>query len=297
MKKKVFLFFTNPITKSIVLTLLPIVYGITYPLSLSSGWQGRNNKLFSISVLLTLVDIIIAFAYIIYDMKKQNEYNSLIQKSYHSVALTKSNKAVDNILKDTSLDLYDRINKTVTHSFVMDWQYVQNRCDVICLQLLVLLKQIASVGNDFSVSIIFREKSPEDKNGFRMVARQSDHNTETPRTYHNFITDEEADGMYYKKIFDTNPSRVKVLATRKEIKTNFKEPDAKHYSQYVGIPIKCKNNIVALLQIIAYNDSRIEKNRKSIITLCDDYFSTYANLILLVDKIENVSQIINKNEK
>ena len=45
--------------------------------------------------------------------------------------------------------------------------------------------------------------------------------------------------------------------------------------------------MIAILQIVSYNDSIIASSEKEIQELVDNYLSTYANLILLADKTEN----------
>jgi len=293
MKKIIYSFFTNHIVESIILTILPLAYGITYPLSLNEGWENKDEKLFNISVILTLVDFIVAIIYISYEIKKEKSLERSIKQGKNIHALIEAYKNIDSIVKDLSLHLYDIINKSTTHSYIDDWRLIQEKGNLICIALLKLVKETSCTGNDFSVSIFFKQRIQEEgnyKNGYTMVARASDHHSDNPKAYHNFIPEQVAEGMYYKKVFDSSPTKAQILHSKRVINAEFKDASSRDFSQYIALPIKCKSNIVAVLQIVAYGDSKVGKNKKEITQLCDDYFSIFANLVLLIDKIENVTQ-------
>lgn len=283
----------NSYVESAIISILPLIYGILLPLAFANGWDARNETLFFISLILIVMHIgtIIAYA----KAKSKNSDNITKAAEEQLKSITELHKETDKFIHDISISLYETISSKNKHSDVVNWEFLQFNGDTICKAAHKVVKNIAVQGSDFSVSVMFRQKK-NGANGFTMIARTSDENSHNPASYHNFIPEDQTKGMYYRKIFDQSPTSPQILHDRRAIEENFKEPDSKRYSQYIVLPILCKDKAVALLQVVAYNNSKIAEGEEALRKLCDDYLSLYANLLLLTDKIENASQLIEKVE-
>lgn len=292
--------FNDVIFKSLLLTILPVIYSFLLPLSISANKDKRplfsieNDFLFKISILLLAVHII---AVIIYG-KIENGKNKQIEK--YEISNKKAPKEVDalsnllikynKVIKDNADKLYDYVSGHHGHSEVVDWQWMQSKGDEICEKVHEFLKKTSEKGDTFSVSIMFR-KQKNNVQGFTMMSRDSsDAATHCPKSYRNFISEKEADGTFYKSIFDNNPTKIQILMNKKQIEKKFTDIGDVNYSQYIGIPISCKGKIVGILQIVAYNDTIITNSKNEMLRFCNDYFSIAANSILLTDKVENITQ-------
>ncbi len=278
--QKVKKFLLNSYVQSIIISLLPLIYGIIFPLSLENGWKKRNEVAFLIAILLVIAHIVVVIVY----SRVKLKIDDVVTESY---------KEADKFIHDISISLYDTISAKNGHSNVEDWSFLQSNGDIICREAHKFIKNVALEGNDFSVSVIFKQNKNGEE-GFTMIARKSDENSHNPASYRNFIPKSETEGMYYRQIFDLNPTSPQILYDKRAISEKFKDHEGKDYSQYIGLPILCKDKAVAILQVVAYNNSKIAKEERDIRKLCDDYLSLYANLLLLTDKIENAIQLIKR---
>ena len=290
----------NIIVKSFLLTFLPIIYSLLLPFSVSiskdtsPSFSIENSLLFRTSIVLFVVHIIVIILYGIGEKaknKKIKDYETSNEKAPNEVrALADLLKKYNKVIKDNSDKIYDYIFKHRGHSDVIDWQWMESKGDEICEKVHEFLKKISEKGDVFSVNIMFR-KQQNGIQGFTMMSRDSsDAATHIPKSYRGFISEKEASGTFYKRIFDTNPTEIQVLMNKKEIKTAFTDMGDVNFSQYIGIPISCKGKVVGILQIVTYNDTIITNNRAEMDRLCNNYFSIAATSILLADKVENITQ-------
>lgn len=289
-------FLSNVITKSFILTILPLIYPslFFYALPLEKTNPDRQDIII-VSIVLFILHII---SLIWYGVVEHRQNKSLIElentkeKSPKEViALSTLLQKYSKIIKDNSDKLYEKIKKQKGHSDVVDWQWMQAKGDEICEVLYNFVKKTAEKGNDFSVSIMFRMLKNNDA-GFTMLSRSSNDAAHTPRSYRNFILETEATGTYYKHIFDTNPTRPQILMNKKEVEKHFENVGEIKYSQFIALPIACQGKTVGILQIAAYNNSIISEQKSEIERFCNNYFSIAANTMLLTDKSENIMQII-----
>ncbi len=223
--------------------------------------------------------------------KKQNvKGNGSFKNTVNSIDTAEILEIVDRYVVDCATLLYEKIQKNTNnrHTEIKDWHIIESHCERICVYLFGFIKKIATKGNKFSVSIIFK-RVENGEAGYYMASRVSA-DRHIPRVFHNFITRDEASDYYYKELLENPNATSSVLATKQEIINNFANAD-QHYSQYIGVPICCAGNKkIALLQIIAYDDSVIFSSKDDLKKLTNDYFLPFSNLVLLSDKIENIMQ-------
>lgn len=286
-------FFDRLAIKIILQSVIPILYGITYSVYFSWGINNKMDWLLFLSLLLTVIHIISVVVYGVLEHKQKANVQNAEKLNKKVEAITKACKEVDELVRDSSDKFYEIVKNKKNHSEIKDWHLLQYKGDMICNSLFNLVKELSVSGKNISVSAMFK-KEESGKIWYTMISRKTDNNSITPRTYKNFIDENEADGFYYKTIFDKNCTKPQILPNKKSIISNFKLNDPRNcnYSQYIGIPILCKNKIIGILQVIAYENSIIAKNKKELMVLCNNYFSLYASLFLLSDKLENIDQLV-----
>jgi hypothetical protein len=99
---------------------------------------------------------------------------------------------------------------------------------------------------------------------------------------------------YYVKIFKRENDYIQVLLNKEEIAKQFlihksSEDRERRLQQYIGIPLLCDGQIVALLQIDTEIESQFGKTKDEIIELSNNMFRPYINQLLPVMRFENLS--------
>lgn len=295
-------FIDKSIFRNLLLSITPIVYTILYAWYFSS--TTRSSVLYN-AIVLTIIHILAIIHYCVLDNKEEKTRSAMdYQKKFKNC--NKKLSAAEDLLNNTesivanNADiLYDVIlaKRSGEHSSVKDMHFLQDKADVICTTVFNFIKEIAKKGTYFAVSIMFLEKKIDtDRNitkEYQMVGRHTNYAKSAPKSYRHFVSESEAQGSYYYKIFnDSKRSPYYILASPEEIKESFQDSSDLAYSQYIGIPIFCKDKIVAVLQIVAYQKSRIAESVEEMQLLCDNYLTLFANLFLLSDKIENIQQLL-----
>ena len=286
------------IFKSIVLTVLPVIYSVVFPLAISKENENpitvANEFLFKIGALSLIIHIIVLIYFGVSEKRRDDRltlFETMNRKAPKEVkAVADLLKKYNKVIKDNADKVYEYVRSDHGHSDVIDWQWMESKGDEICEELHKFLKSVSERGDVFSVSIMFA-KEKNGKQGFTMMSRDSsDAATHIPHSYRNFVSVDEAEGTYYKSIFDDRPTTAQILMNKREIKRKFINIGDVDYSQFVAVPISCKGKVVGVLQIAAYNDTIISNNLSEMKRLCNNYFSIAANAILLTDKVENVTQ-------
>ena len=292
-------FLNNLIVKTILLTVLPIAYGVFFPLSIENKDKWKNwNLILFVCIFLVIVHIILIVKYTRAE-KRQSEIVKSNEKTPHELKrLKKIMKLANKIISDNSTKLYSIVKRDSLHrihSDIIDWNWMQAKGDEIVNTAYEIIKDVSEFGNEFSVSIILKKRE-DNIDGFTMLSRCVYSDIHTPRIYRSFISNSDADKYFYKQLIDSKPTRPKILMDTREIEGKFQEYGTVKYRQYIAIPIACSgNNTIGILQIVGYNKSIISKDRKKIEELCDQYFMTLVNLLVLSDKSENIDQVVGMN--
>ena len=129
------------------------------------------------------------------------------------------------------------------------------------------------------------KKVENEENYYNMISRIS-YDGHCPASYNVFRKESEIASYYYVGLFKKSITKPSILATKEAIEGAFCDTDGVNY---VAIPIACTGNkMIALLQIVAYEDSIIAKDRDEIEKIAGNYLSSYTNLVLLTDKVDHV---------
>lgn len=300
-------FFVNIIKhhlfKNLTLSILPIVYTIMFAVTSVNG----SSIVLVIGIFIALIHIIEIIGYCLYDNEHKNDAinNSVDVYKQKLEAIDGLCNEAEKIIALNADYLYDFIKQHKDHSIVKDIHFLQERADRICDAVFRYIISTAKSGQFFAVSIMFMEKrvirsadgTESIRKYYQMIGRKSNYSISSPKSLRNFITEEEAKDYYYKKIFDESKHSYRILPKKKDIDREFKNSKDLDYSQYVGIPIFCKDRIIAILQIVAYDNSVISREKKELRSICDNYLTTFANLFLLSDKIENTKQLVDIEER
>ena len=147
-------FFLNVITKSVILTILPLFYPslFFYALSLNKSIQYRND-IIVISVVMLIIHMAFIFYYGFAEHKQNKSFKELknVQDKAPKEVLASSAllQKYCKIIKDNSDKLYEKIKEKKGHSDIVDWQWMQAKGDEICEELHRFISTIAENGNNF----------------------------------------------------------------------------------------------------------------------------------------------------
>ncbi|WP_289811239.1 hypothetical protein [Thomasclavelia cocleata] len=109
-------------------------------------------------------------------------------------------------------------------------------------------------------------------------------------TYEKPLSFRKNSEFYAVKLFKRNKHEIDVLIDKKEVNEKFIYKDENNhpdYSQYIAIPIHCSgNDMLSLLQIIAFGDSKIGQTKNEITQKINKYIFPYTQLGLMAYKYE-----------
>lgn len=277
------------IIRPIILAVIPLFAGWMFELALNKDESFIYWLFFSIAIII-YIGILVYFAF--KDYKTNIDIENLKLVSISNVNDMISD--VNSFLIKYSNKLYSVVKKANNeqHTEVQDWVTVESYFDDVCKALYDFLKEICETGNNLSVSIVCKVMQ-NGTNGFYM-ASQYGHNLNRPGMYRNFVDEEDAKDKLYCKIINSNNIDFQVCASKRDVKKKFdKSPTDKNYSQYIGIPIYCSGKkIIALLQIVAYDNTKISSDKRKLREIANQYCVFFSNLGLLINKIENIIQYV-----
>ncbi len=279
------LLWRNLIIKTVILALLPVIIGIFGSIAVST----LSLKWCIITGIMILLYTLYLIGNCFYERKQKKH------ESWHD-AITNLCREDCTLVKAYADSIYKLVNSKIGHAEISNWSIVKNHCDAICKIVYNFIQSTALKGNEFSVSVFFR-RTLGGENQYIMLSRTS-YDNHNPASYNVFRTEEEVKSYYYKRLFDEAITRPAILSGKEAIRAVFYNCDGVDYSQYIGIPVACLGNkMIAILQIVSYNNSLIAKNKEEIQKLVDDYLWGYANLVLLADKVENAVSCFSNGSK
>ncbi len=287
--------FKSVIFKSIILTVLPIIYPIILSLAFSLPKISDVAKCITITVaiLMFILHIVVIVLY----GKNESRNNQELDNKRQEIKL-KAVSVSSNLLLTYKKSIEENANKMnevmdgkKTKVDIANWYWLYARGDEICTSIRTFIEDKIVGEGKFSVSLMFRKQNGEES-GYTMLSRSSLDSSYNPNSYRKFISEKEAEGAYYKTIFDSNSTDPDILMNEKEIKKHFKKPVGAKYSQYIGLPISCKGKTVGVLQIVGYEGAKISADKAVVTGFCNNYFAVAVNLVLLAEKTEKIIQLV-----
>lgn len=273
--------------KSFLLTILPVIFGRILTVAIAEEIFIKKILLGTLFVIVLAVDIfsLYFFGVVEHRIKRSEKDNRLMEKMLelmNSTIVDSSNSVYNSIVKARDSD----------HTEPKNWDLIKTNGDKVCQVLYEYICSTAAEGHDFSVNIIFKQEK-DGEPGYRMECRVATRGHAVPTIYQTFKSQRDAQGSCYSNLLENQDLEPKICFNKKEVSAEFQKYDDLT-SQYIGIPIYCAGgNKFALLQVVAYNNSKIRSTRPEMKDVIDNFFVPVANLVLLVNKAENVIQMIN----
>lgn len=295
-------FFQNWLVKAFTIIIVPFIIGIIDNLGSWKNENGQLNNIFyngKIFVMVLTILYIIYVIYIAYVERRKNkeemdisELKALTEKQLCKIktydkVLTSINTIINNSQKE--------INKMASGNNLRldDWNF-ECVSSYICDDIVEILKNISTSGEDISVNIYirFKKKNVKRNNDYiRMIAHSGGTNSE-PSILYKDIQLKKGNDWQYAKLFLRNNPKIIVYPSEEEIKSNFHfngDPNnyLGEYTQYIGIPISCSSGrILSSLEIVSHHGTIIAETKDEILEIINKYLMVYRNYALLTHKIE-----------
>lgn len=175
--------------------------------------------------------------------------------------------------------------------------YKNGYYDTICLQCCEMIKRYCDNNDNISVSFIecgINEKGEE----FIEMVSDTNPTPARPSVYRKEESLSESKFHYANLVkegftgIETALNNTEVRRLHGTIKEN---NDLSNCSQYIAVPIYCKENkILGIFQILTEYDCIIEENEELMRKFVSEKISPYTNSILLVDKIHKGLYLLSK---
>lgn len=298
--------FITPIGKNCILGGLPILTGVlSFVAPFVKNEAIRAVFIFAI-VILVIGNIIAIYYYSKYENSldaKVEEVTSklsvkekeLKEKEEEHKRLENKQKVLSHIIAtyDELLNKYSLKITEITNDISeigkaekKDWN-ISTLCEEICRSCCIALKKENGVENNIHVSFIRAYKDASNRECIKMIAHSS---TSKPNVYMKEEVLSECTYYYASLIREKNPDIVAVadhntlyhLFRKKNDRT-----DLRKYSQYIALPILCNHNqIIGILQIVMKNNVKLRETDLDLQQLAEVYVEPFAQLILLVLKLD-----------
>lgn len=292
-KKKVFfmkVLWQKPKWRVIITGILTIAISIS--LAVLDDWD-TQQRFFDFKVviflLLSVVDIIYLIICTTFDIKE----NELIcemkrqMKAYESAL-----SGIIRISQNNASNLNNCIHDYAITNKINDraWSY-KNVCYDLCKHIYLFVCELSGNKN-CEVAYV---RLNEDVHGEISMYAYANHDQLSPKLLNkkrNFL-DESQVQYFDMKLYENNDNEIKVLYGCEAINVKFyrtpeeRENNKNKYNQFIAIPVFCDDKkMVGLLEIACLENCSLGNNESEIKDIAHRYFVPYANLFLLLHKIE-----------
>ena len=295
--------FRNKELKNAISLLLTVAIGL---LGSSMGsWDASVDKYFRVKLsgliilsIIFAIFLLFSYKYDKEDIRSQEEKDIIIQDLKQQLSIKQnevktyenSHFALAAIFQISADDINTTANKIKKDNIIsLDFWNFKKECKWICEKVLGIIEQISINGDEFAVSIFQLNPLTKGKSkGITMIAHSSKH-AHTPDVYETPLTYRKNSDFYAIKLFKKDKHEPTVLIDKHEINEKFIYKDDNHpnYSQYVAIPIYCNGNeMLSLLQIVAFENSKIGHTKSDITDKINKYIFPYTQLGLMMFKYE-----------
>ncbi len=307
-------FFNRPAVKAVVNGVLSLVVA-----TLASVFFSQNEKSWLLGIITATVFVGYIFCLIFYaladtNLKKENDglkedinswidsakvYNNAIQglSALCQISANRTNMQIHEIVDNARIDC-NTWNFDMASSLVCKEIYTRIIKD-LCV------KSTSTGIIDIEVCYVKMTESGTRGKTHRHVNLCAYYNpSERPPKLLKTNRDLASKKQYYDaKLFIENNSEIIILKNSEEIKKKFLlSPDKEYdYEQYIGIPIVCESSeggkMVGLLEIVCHNGCIISNDKKIIRDYVDRFFTPYAQLLLLLFKMEKALKAMPANKE
>jgi hypothetical protein len=258
-----------------------------------------SNKKYVILFSALYVAIIIFFSYNEHKKSKNKlEYDAIISRNQKIISTYSDEISLLTAIFDQAQESINKLTKVFKKTNKLDlreWDF-ESISTPICKGIYNTILSIAEEGDKFSVNIYIRFKRINKDKGesyeyVKMIAHEGNHKYQPKILGVRKLIKTYGEYLYIKQFINKNPIRT-ILLEREEIKRNFKfngdyENYKMEYGQYIGIPIICKgNSMIALVEIIAHENSRLASTKDCVEDIISKYILPYLYFLQLSQRIE-----------
>lgn len=288
------LWLQKPLVKNLLLSILVLIIGGIC--SAMGSWDRINDKLFWYKLFALVVSAIVYIVLLVFYGTKEVNNRRVIS------ILKNQNSAYDELLaniisicKETASDVTTVIRQ-IKNSGIINletWNF-DKACNAACRSVYNITKNICGSA-DIAVAYVRLDDSeyPAKKIYLNSFANQT-HLRPSIFGKKRIFSEEYPNSYHDVDLFRSGSSEIEIVIGNENIDNIFAYTDKgshadgkKKYSQYVAIPVFCKDEkMVGLLEIVALNDAKIGLNVNEVREVALKYFVPQSYLFLLLYKLE-----------
>ena len=266
-----------------------LILGIlTLLISLSSAgagiYQEWRNLLFWLALFLGVIYAILLFYY-----KKVNEDIDELNCAMNSIE--NDRKAFERMMQE-----FQAISRNYAEMFDENWDF-ETFCKICCESIYRTFAELKIPNAEISISYETYYKR-NSKKYIKMIAYKNKSGAH-PKIYKKERSMDKNGYYDIQVLLDQNPEIV-ILSSKEAIREHFKSgttDDVCKYNQYIAIPNVDKNNeILGLLQIIAFGNTKIGNTHEEIRKRAISYGMPLVSLFLLFEKKQRIMNKFRKGE-
>lgn len=166
---------------------------------------------------------------------------------------------------------------------------------LVCEKIYNMLRRLDKNSSEYAVGYIRLDESSETDQIIYMNAYANRTMTQ-PTVFLKKRKVNDPKAYFDARLFLNNTADIQILMDEKEITSAFEyrtresRDDSKKYTQYIGIPVLCDkesgSKMVGLLEIVCLNGHNLSTNKGTVKEMVEKYFVPYAQLLLLLHKLE-----------
>lgn len=282
----------KPIIKAFLMGVITVLIGVL--ISAASLVEDALRVLF---VVLTIILLILYLILLVF-------YNTFeVNYVKRSKALERQNETFEfamisliSIFQQSSRNANKLIHEIVDKGKVdlNSWNF-DLASTLVCEKIYTMLCKLDEKCNDFDVGYIRLDESVSTNNIIYMNA-YANYSMTQPTVFLKKRDITEPEAYHDAQLFLKNIADIEILMDEAEIaevfeyRTSRSRRNSDKYSQYIGIPVLCasdyKSKMVGLLEIACLNGHKLSTDKNVVREMAEKYFMPYAQLLLLLHKLE-----------
>lgn len=248
---------------------------LTFCITLTTAGAGAYQEVRNTFFILTGILGIIYFCLLVYYSK--------VNENIEELKLAMSGIENDRKAFERMMQEFQALSKNYAEMFEESWDF-EEFCKICCEAIYRTFAELKIPDAEISVSYeTFYKRS--NKKYIKMIA-QKNKSGARPKIYKKERSMDKNGYYDIQVLLEQNPEIV-ILASKEEIRKHFKSgtTDVCKYNQYIAIPNVDKNNeILGLLQIIAFGNTKIGNTYEEIRKRAISYGMPLVSLLLLFEK-------------
>lgn len=287
-------FWDKPLFKNTVTIAIPLI--LTFINEIVGDWF-LNSKFNLYKILVIIIGIFYVWIEFYY-FKQEDKNKSSVSELKNDLRIMELEKgtyeqtliSLITIFSDSANSIGNMTETIANKSYYnkAEWNF-KRVATGICEKLYDTICSKNMEYSEFSVNImIYDTKAKGKERNVKMIAHKSKYPTK-PTIFLEKLPINKFKDFFAVKLFSKNKQDIIILDTPDEInqKFIFKDDEHPNYTQYVGIPIHCNGNqMVSLLQICAFNDSKIGDTKTDIMDFVCKCIIPFTHFALLAYNIE-----------